>query len=63
GVFSVLNSQYLAFVCRKRTKKPVISTISWLYQSLISFINSHLNASTGGQIRLLPLAGYRAVPY
>ncbi|WP_206538738.1 hypothetical protein, partial [Aeromonas finlandensis] len=28
GVFSVLNSQYLAFICRKRTKKPVISTIS-----------------------------------
>ncbi|MFB2887479.1 hypothetical protein, partial [Aeromonas veronii] len=63
GAFRVLNRQYLAFTCRKRTKKPVLLTIFWLYQSLISFIHSHLSESTRGQISLLLPADYRAVPY
>ncbi|HHQ4748925.1 TPA: hypothetical protein ACSP2Y_001972, partial [Aeromonas veronii] len=35
----------------------------YLYLRYISFIYSHLNDPAGGQIRLLPLADYRAVPY
>ncbi|WP_204807594.1 hypothetical protein, partial [Aeromonas veronii] len=48
GAFRVLNRQYLAFTCRKRTKKPVLLTIFWLYQSLVGFIYGHLDASSGG---------------
>ncbi|WP_222862699.1 hypothetical protein, partial [Aeromonas sobria] len=41
-IFSVLNSQCLAFTYREMAQKPVIPAIFYLYQSLISSIYSHL---------------------
>ncbi|WP_205125032.1 hypothetical protein, partial [Aeromonas sobria] len=47
-IFSMKNSQRLAFTCRNRAKKPVIPTILYLYPGLFRSIHNYLNGAVVG---------------